>query len=203
MGGFETVVQGKWSFKRSGRWGKFDCNSLHLWIAVPIRQWKEWLTTRHYSIVPFPIYKASSFSHPSWFCLVWFLESILAHHWSQKWLLENKKHNGSSCVFWIFCRRWIFEWKTSCVVFNIEKAYGTTWKCGIWKIYMISHFQSERKFRVRVRTFLSNVYYQDNRVLQGTISSFTLSYVKIKEFGISFFVTLMPIVANSWLANCM
>ena len=25
LGGFETVVHGKWSFKRSGRWGKYDC----------------------------------------------------------------------------------------------------------------------------------------------------------------------------------
>ena len=47
--------------------------------------------------------------------LVWFLESIFTHHWGQKWLLENKKHKGSSCVFWIFCSRGILEWRTCAV----------------------------------------------------------------------------------------
>ena len=66
------------------------------------------------------------------------------------------------------------------VFFDLEKAYDTTKKYGIMKdlhdmdlrgrlSLFIQNFLSERKFRVRVGTFLSDFYDQEIGVPQGSI----------------------------------
>ena len=61
------------------------------------------------------------------------------------------------------------------IFFDLEKAYDTTWKYGIMKNLhdmdfrgrlplFIQNFLSERKFRVRVRTSLSDFYDQEMEV---------------------------------------
>ena len=75
---------------------------------------------------------------------------------------------------------------------TLEKAYDTTWKYGIMKNLhdmdlrgrlplFIQNFLSERKFRVRVGTSLSDFYYQEMGVPQGSILSLTLFIVKINS----------------------
>ena len=78
------------------------------------------------------------------------------------------------------------------VFFDLEKAYDTTWKYGIMKDLhsmdlrgrlplFIKNFLSERKFRVRVGTSLSDFYDQEMGVPQGSILSVTLFIVKINS----------------------
>ena len=78
------------------------------------------------------------------------------------------------------------------VFFDLEKAYDTTWKYGIMKILhdmdlrgrlplFIQYFLSEREFRVRVGTSVSDFYVQEMRVPQGSILSVTLFIVNINS----------------------
>ena len=78
------------------------------------------------------------------------------------------------------------------IFFDLEKAYDTTWKYGIMKNLhdmdlrnrlplFIQNFLSERKFRVRVGTSLSDFYDQEMGVPQGSILSVTLFTVKINS----------------------
>ena len=78
------------------------------------------------------------------------------------------------------------------IFFDLEKAYDTTWKYGIKKNLhemdlrnrlplFIQNFLSERKFRVRVGTSLSDFYDQEMGVPQGSILSVTLFIVKINS----------------------
>ena len=78
------------------------------------------------------------------------------------------------------------------VFFGLEKAYDTTWKYGIMKDLhgmdlrgrlplFIKNFLSERTFRVRVGTSLSDFYDQEMGVPQGSILSVTLLIVKINS----------------------
>ena len=78
------------------------------------------------------------------------------------------------------------------IFFDLEKAYDTTWKYGIMKdLYdmglrgslplFISDFLSDRQFRVRVGSTLSNLHEQEMGVPQGSILSVTLFNVKINS----------------------
>ena len=79
------------------------------------------------------------------------------------------------------------------VIFDLEKAYDTSWKYGIMKDLhdldlrgrlppLIINFLSERKFRVRVGTSLSDFYDQEMRVPQGIILSVIIFIFKINSF---------------------
>ena len=78
------------------------------------------------------------------------------------------------------------------IFFDLEKAYDTTWKHGIMKNLhdmdfrgrlplLIQNLLSERKFRVRVGTSLSDFYDQEMGVPQGSILSVILFIVKINS----------------------
>ena len=77
-------------------------------------------------------------------------------------------------------------------IFDLEKAYDTTWKYGILRdLYnlglrgrlpmFIKNLLFERTFRVRVGSTLSNSKHQEEGVPQGSILSVTLFSIKIKN----------------------
>ena len=77
-------------------------------------------------------------------------------------------------------------------IFDLEKAYDTTWKYGILQdLYnlglrgrlpmFIKNFLFERTFRVRVGSTLSNSQHQEEGVPQGSILSVTLFSIKINN----------------------
>ena len=78
------------------------------------------------------------------------------------------------------------------VFFDLEKAYDTTWKYGIMRDLFdfglkgrlpnfIDNFLSDRKFKVRVGTTLSDLEGQEEGVPQGSILSVTLFSIKINN----------------------
>ena len=78
------------------------------------------------------------------------------------------------------------------IVFDLEKAYDTTWKHGIladlWDLGFRGHlprfiqsFLSERSFRVRVGSTLSELHEQEMGVPQGSILSPALFSIKINN----------------------
>ena len=79
------------------------------------------------------------------------------------------------------------------VFFDLEKAYDTTWKYGIMRDlsdfglkdrlpHFIDNFLSNRNFKVRVGTTLSDLQGQEEGVPQGSILSVTLFSIKINIF---------------------
>ena len=78
------------------------------------------------------------------------------------------------------------------VFFDLEKAYDTTWKYGIMRYLhdlglrgrlpmFIKNFPFERTFRVRVGSTFSDSQHQEVGVLQGSILSVTLFFIKINN----------------------
>lgn len=78
------------------------------------------------------------------------------------------------------------------VFFDLEKAYDTTWKYGILRDMFnaglrgrlpsfIANFLSDRHFRVRIGSFLSDLFDQEMGVPQGSILSVTLFTLKINS----------------------
>ena len=79
------------------------------------------------------------------------------------------------------------------VFFDLQKAYDTTWKCGILQdLYdmglrgnlpiFIGKFLSDRTFQVHLGTILSDkIFHQEEGVPQGAILSTTLFNVKINN----------------------
>ena len=78
------------------------------------------------------------------------------------------------------------------VFFDLEKAYDTTWKYGIMRDlndfglkgrlpHFIDSFLSNRNFKVRVGTTLSDLQGQEEGVPQGSILSVTLFSIKINN----------------------
>ena len=78
------------------------------------------------------------------------------------------------------------------VFFDLEKAYDTTWKYGIMRDlndfglkgrlpHFIDNFLSNRNFKVRVGTTLSDLQGQEEGVPQGSILSLTLFSIKINN----------------------
>ena len=78
------------------------------------------------------------------------------------------------------------------VFFDLEKAYDTTWKYGIMRDlsdfglkgrlpHFIENFLSNRNFKVRVGTTLSDLQGQEEGVPQGSILSVTLFSIKINN----------------------
>jgi Reverse transcriptase (RNA-dependent DNA polymerase) len=78
------------------------------------------------------------------------------------------------------------------VFFDVEKAYDSTWKCGILQDLQnaglrghlptfVSNFLSNHKFNVRVGPYFSDAYKQEMGVTQGSILSVTLFVIKINN----------------------
>lgn len=78
------------------------------------------------------------------------------------------------------------------IFFDLEKAYDTTWKYGILKDMQdiglkgrlpsfVMNFLGNRKFQVRVGSYLSDTYKQEMGVPQGSILSITLFVLKINN----------------------
>ena len=78
------------------------------------------------------------------------------------------------------------------VFFDLEKAYDTTWKYGIMNDLheigrkgrlpiFVQNFLSNREFKVRVGSTLSEAYNQEQGVPQGSILSVTLFSLKINN----------------------
>ena len=78
------------------------------------------------------------------------------------------------------------------VLFDLEKAYDTTWKYGILKDLhniglkgrmpiFINNFLSNRVFKVRLGSLLSEIHSQEMGVPQGCILSVTLFILKIND----------------------
>ena len=80
------------------------------------------------------------------------------------------------------------------IFFDLEKAYDTTWKYGILKDLFdmglkgrlptfISNFLSDREFKVRVNSTLSDPFVQEMGVPHGSILSVTLFSIKINSLA--------------------
>lgn len=78
------------------------------------------------------------------------------------------------------------------VFFDLSKAYDTTWKHGIMldlqgyglkgrMLGMLKSYLSNRSFRVKFGTVLSDVYTQENGVPQGGVLSVTLFLIKLNS----------------------
>jgi ribonuclease HI len=78
------------------------------------------------------------------------------------------------------------------VMFDLEKAYDTTWRYGILKdLYnlnlrgrlpiFIKHFLTDRKFQVKINNTLSEIVDQEEGVPQGSILSVTMFCIKINN----------------------
>ena len=78
------------------------------------------------------------------------------------------------------------------VMFDLEKAYDTTWKYGIMRDLhdlnlrgrlptFIENFLTDRKFQVKVNNTLSEIVDQEEGVPQGSILSVTLFCIKINK----------------------
>jgi len=78
------------------------------------------------------------------------------------------------------------------IFFDLEKAYDTTWKCGIMRDLhraglrdrlptFTEGFLQSRNFQVRVGSCLSQLYDQETGVPQGSILSVTLFGLKINS----------------------
>ena len=78
------------------------------------------------------------------------------------------------------------------ILFDLEKAYETTWRYGIMNNLFnmglkgrppnfIKSFLSDRKFRVHIGTTLSDIQNQEEGVPQGSILSVTLFNIKINS----------------------
>ena len=78
------------------------------------------------------------------------------------------------------------------VFFHLEKAYDTTWKYGIMKdVHFIGlkgrlplflqNFLTDREFKVKVGSTLSELHNQEQGVPQGSILSVTLFSLKINN----------------------
>ena len=78
------------------------------------------------------------------------------------------------------------------VIFDLEKAYDTTWRYGILKDIhklglrgrlptFIENFLADRTMQVRVGSSLSDYYDQEQGVPQGDVLSTTLFRIKIND----------------------
>ena len=120
--------------------------------------------------------------------LVWYLESSLITE-AQSGFRKTCSTMDHHVRFETFVREgFLSREHVVSVFFDLEKAYDTTWKYGIMKNLhemdlrarlplFIQNFLSERKFRVRVGTSLSDFYDQELEFLREAfyLSSFLLS----------------------------
>ena len=125
--------------------------------------------------------------------LVWYLESSSLITEAQSGFRKTRSTMDHRVRFETFVGEgFLNRQHVVSVFFDLEKAYDTTWKCGIMKNLhdmdlrgrlplFIHNFLSERKFQVRVGTSPSDFYDQEMGVPQGSILSVTLFIVKINS----------------------
>ena len=125
--------------------------------------------------------------------LVWFLESNNLVTNFQSGFRTNRSTNDHLVRLESFIRdAFIKKEHLVAVFFDLEKAYDTTWKYGIMKDLQdlglkgrlpsfISDFLSDRNFKVRVGSTLSDLHQQEEGVPQGSILSVTLFGIKINS----------------------
>ena len=125
--------------------------------------------------------------------LVWYLETNHAISELQSGFRKHRSTVDQLVKFETFIREaFVRKEHVVAVFFDLEKAYDTTWKYGISKDLFnaglrgrlpdfISNFLTDRNFRVRVGTCLSDSYEQEMGVPQGSILSVTLFILKINS----------------------
>ena len=125
--------------------------------------------------------------------LVWFLEANNLVTNFQSGFRSQRSTNDHLVRLESFIRdAFIKKEHLVAVFFDLEKAYDTTWKYGIMKDLQdlglkgrlpsfISDFLSDRNFKVRVGSTLSDVHQQEEGVPQGSILSVTLFGIKINN----------------------
>ena len=125
--------------------------------------------------------------------LVWYLESSSLITEAQSGFRKTRSTMDHLVRFETFVREGFLNREhVVSIFFDLEKANDTTWKYGIMKNLhdmdlrgrlplFIQNFLSERKFRVRVGTSLSDSYDQEMGVAQGSILSVTLFIAKINS----------------------
>jgi hypothetical protein len=125
--------------------------------------------------------------------LVWFLESNNLVTNFQSGFRSQRSTNDHLVRLESFIRdAFIKKEHLVAVFFDLEKAYDTTWKYGIMKDLndlglkgrlpsFISDFLSDRNFKVRVGSTLSDLQQQEEGVPQGSILSVTLFGIKINN----------------------
>ena len=125
--------------------------------------------------------------------LIWYLESNNLFTDTQCGFRKNKSTTDHLVRLETFIRdAFIKKQHAVAIFFDLEKAYDTTWKYGIKKDLFdlglrghlptfISNFLSDRSFRVRVGSVLSEEQEQEEGVPQGSILSTTLFNIKINN----------------------
>ena len=125
--------------------------------------------------------------------LVWYLESNNLISPFQSGFRSGRSTNDHLVRFETFIRdAFIKKEHLVAVFFDLEKAYDTTWKYGILNDLhdlglkgrlpsFISSFLSDREFKVRVGSTLSDLHEQEMGVPQGSILSVTLFNIKINS----------------------
>ena len=125
--------------------------------------------------------------------LVWFLESNHLLSANQSGFRQNRSTLDHLVSLETFIRdSFVRGDHVFTVFFDLEKAYDTTWKHGILIDLhnmglrgrlptFIMNFLSEREFRVRIGSVLSDPHPQEMGVPQGSILSVTLFIVKINS----------------------
>jgi ribonuclease HI len=125
--------------------------------------------------------------------LVWYLESNNLISPFQSGFRHGRSTNDHLVRLETFIRdAFIKREHLVAVFFDLEKAYDTTWKYGILNDLhdlglkgrlpsFILNFLSDREFKVRVGSTLSDIHDQETGVPQGSILSVTLFNIKINS----------------------
>ena len=125
--------------------------------------------------------------------LLWYLEAHNLLTNVQCGFRSRRSSVDHLVIFLTFCREaFIHNQHLVSVLFDLEKAYDTTWKYGIMKDLhgfglrghlpiFIAHFLKDRSFKVRVGSTFSDSHLQEMGVPQCSILSVTLFSVKINS----------------------
>ena len=125
--------------------------------------------------------------------LTWFLESNNIITNFQSGFRHQRSTNDRLVRLETFIREaFIKKEHLVSVFFDLEKAYDTTWKYGIMKDVhdiglkgrlplFLQNFLTDREFKVKVGSTLSELHNQEQGVPQGSILSVTLFSLKINN----------------------